>query len=178
RALFGYVMSTRKGFPMPPSTILSSAERRFLQKLLHATPASQQQKQSFSIDGGDAANALLENLATHSKLSLESHHEDVWMSFPLVLKEDEFHTLQLQLGAPQIFEYGPSKRPWRLHLDPPMVLLDTQGAPTQMQVRELSSGGLLIEFLDGQKPPTKVAAHLPLPGAPSVPFTATLIRAS
>jgi hypothetical protein len=171
-------MTTRKGFPMPPSSVLSSEERRFLQKLLHASPADQRQKQTFDIDGGEAANALLENLATHSKLSLEAHHEDVWMSFPVELKEDEFHTLQLQLGAPQIFEYGPDRRPWRLRLDPPLPLLNTKNGPTQMQVRELSSGGLLIEFLDGQKPPLKLAAHLPLPGTPAVPFKATLVRSS
>lgn len=164
---------------MSNHSILSNDERHYLRKLLKSeTTPGKRESRDFQIDGGEAGNALLAGLASHSKLTMESHFDDCWMSFPLQLAEDELHALQLKLGAPKIFEYGPNQRPWRLHLDPPITLLDARGADTGLQAQQLSPNGLLVELGTTDAPPCELALCLPLPGREPIPFKAVLVRST
>ena len=61
---------------------------------------------AFKVDGGPLANALLTRLGLHANLSLEAKLDRCHVSFPLQLVEDELHGLQLEMGAPNIFEEG------------------------------------------------------------------------
>lgn len=160
---------------MSDTSSLSEDERDFIQKLL-IKPALGQPLQAprFRVDGGDQANALLSRLAENSQLSLEAHFDDHWLSIPLQLVEDEFHTLHLQLGAPHMFENGPTQRPWRLHLPQPILLEDQHGEPSTLSVRELSPSGLLVS--SPSKAPLHFTLWLPLPGEDSIPLRGKRVR--
>lgn len=162
---------------MSKPSVLSPEERSFLARLLTSDTPALPSERSFMIDGGETGNSLLSSLATHSKMSLESRFPDFWMSFPLTLAEDEFHALQLTLGAPRIYEYGPNQRPWRLHLDTPLVLQDADGRPTELRVRELSPNGLLLDLSASDAAPTQFSLWLPLPDQDPVEIRGTLVRA-
>lgn len=163
---------------MSKQAVLSAEERIFLTKLLTSDAPATPVERSFAIDGGETGNALLTSLATHSKLSMESHFPDCWMSFPLSLAEDEFHALRLKLGAPRIYEYGPNQRPWRLHLDTPIGLLDAQGGETGLQVHELSPNGMLVDVSASGSAPTQFSLWLPLPEQDRLEVRGTLVRAT
>jgi hypothetical protein len=160
-----------------PSTVLSAEERTFLAKLLTSEAPVASTERSFSIDGGEAGNALLSSLATHSEMTLESHFQDFWMSFPVSLAEDEFHALRLKLGAPRIYDHGPNKRPWRLHLDSPITLQDANGEDTPLRIHELSPNGMLVDVAALDAAPTRLQLWLPLPDQERVEISATLVRA-
>lgn len=162
---------------MSKSAVLSSEERTFLAKLLTSDASVVSAERSFMIDGGETGNALLSSLATHSRMTLESHFPHCWMSFPLSLAEDEFHALRLKFGAPRIYEYGPNKRPWRLHLDMPIALKDAHGDATALQVHELSPNGMLVDVSAVATAPSELSLWLPLPGQDSVEIRGTLVRA-
>lgn len=161
---------------MSKPTVLSPEERTFLARLLTSETPAMPADRSFMIDGGDTGNTLLSGLATHSKMSLESRFADFWMSFPLTLAEDEFHALHLTLGAPRIYEYGPNQRPWRLHLDTPIVLQDANGEPTALRVRELSPSGMLVDLSATDTAPIQFVLWLPLPDQDPVQIRCTLVR--
>lgn len=162
---------------MSKSAVLSAEERSFLARLLTSDTPVQATERSFMIDGGEAGNALLSSLATHSELSLESHFSEFWMSFPLELAEDEFHALRLTLGAPRIYDHGPNKRPWRLHLDTPILLQDASGQDTELKVHELSPNGMLVDVSAVRTAPVELTAWLPLSEQESVEIRGTLVRA-
>lgn len=155
--------------------VLSRDERAFLQKLLGETPQMPGVSRSFRIDGGEAGNALLERLAMHSSLTLESQAENYRLSFPLELQEDEFHSLQISLGTPRIFEHGPTQRPWRVHLDPAPALLDANGAATHLHVLEMSPSGLLLDLGEGHMP-ERFSLWLALPDQEPIPIRGSLAR--
>lgn len=160
-----------------PSAVLSAEERKFLAGLLTSETAMVAAERSFAIDGGEAGNALLSSLGTHSEMTLESHFPDFWMSFPLSLAEDEFHALRLKFGAPRIYEYGPNKRPWRLHLDNPIALQNAEGQATPMRIHELSPNGMLVDVAGVGSAPAELALWLPLPEQDPVEIRGTLVRA-
>lgn len=160
---------------MADQSSLSKDERDFIQQLLiNPVLGKPLQAPRFRVDGGEQANALLARLADHSQLSLESHFDDHWLSFPLQLMEDEFHTLHLQLGAPSIFEDGPVQRPWRLHLKQAIPLQDEAGEASDLLVRELSPNGLLIS--SPGKAPLHFSLWLPLPGQDPIPLHGKRVR--
>ncbi|MET1076883.1 MAG: PilZ domain-containing protein [Pseudomonas sp.] len=160
---------------MSDQSPLSQDERDFIRQLLvNPVLGKPVQTPSFRVDGGDQANALLARLAANTQLSLESHFDDHWMSFPLQLVEDEFHALHLQMGAPCIYENGPVLRPWRLHLDEPIALQDDEGGDPCLAVRELSPNGLLIS--SPGKAPLHFSLWLPLPGQEPIPLQAKRVR--
>lgn len=119
---------------------------------------------TFTVDGGPLANALLGRLGQHAQLSLEAQLGNYRMAFPLQLVEDEMHNLQLELGAPSIFEDGVIRRPWRLALPQPLYLLDEHGATTSLRVNEISPGSLLLSQAAGDELPEQFCLWLPLPG--------------
>ncbi|WP_068829775.1 hypothetical protein [Pseudomonas sp. BMS12] len=131
---------------------------------------------AFKVDGGPLANALLARLGLHAQLSLEAQLEHCRMSFPLHLVEDELHGLQLEMGAPSIFEEGAVLRPWRLTLKKPLALRAANGKASTMRVLELAPGSLLLQTSDGHPPPELFDLWLALPGAESMPIHGQLIR--
>lgn len=156
--------------------VLSRDERAFLQKLLgEAAQSAPGSPRSFRIDGGESGNALLTRLAQHSSLSLESQGEDFRLSFPLELEQDEFHSLQINLGTPRIFEHGPTQRPWRVHMEPAPALLDANGSPTHLRVLELSPSGLLLDIGEGHMP-ERFSLWLALPEQEPIPIRGSLAR--
>jgi hypothetical protein len=106
---------------------------------------------------------LLKRLANGGKLTLEARIEGQSLTFPLTLMGDEPDNLQLQIGAPEILEHGPITRPWRLHLEQPMVLMTPDNGSTGLQVWELSLDGALIQAVDGAELPISFNLLLPLP---------------
>ena len=131
---------------------------------------------TFKVDGGPLANALLCRLGLSGQLALEARLEHYRMSFPLVLVEDELHGLQLEMGAPSIFEEGAVLRPWRLILAEQLPLQDANGQPAPLRALELAPGSLLVQMDDQLPPPEQFDLWLALPGADSMPIQGRLIR--
>lgn len=149
---------------MAEQTILSKDELTFIRKLMqrNGTPSAERTT-GFRIDGGAQSNELLLQLAARANLSLQAEFEDFRMSFPLQLKEDELHSLDLQLAPPVIYERGPTTRAWRLHLDQPLALLKNDGGESSLSVHELSPHGLLVDAGKDRKPPKHFHLRLALP---------------
>ncbi|MEK1905161.1 MAG: hypothetical protein AAAB13_05240 [Pseudomonas sp.] len=131
---------------------------------------------TFTVDGGPLANALLGRLGQHAQLSLEAQLGNYRMAFPLQLVEDEMHNLQLELGAPSIFEDGIIRRPWRLALPQPLHLLDEHGAVTSLRVNEISPGSLLLSQEGDGELPEQFCLWLPLPGHEPMAINGLRIR--
>ncbi len=131
---------------------------------------------AFKVDGGPLANALLSRLGLHAELSLQAQLEHCRISFPLMLVEDELHGLQLEMGAPNIYEEGAVLRPWRLTLRKPLALRQANGKSSHMRVLELAPGSLLLEASNGHPLPEQFDLWLALPGAESMPIHGQLIR--
>ena len=124
---------------MAEETILSKDELTFIRQLMQRNGGSGNERSTgFRIDGGARSNELLMQLAARANLSLQAEFEDFRMSFPLQLREDELHSLDLQLAPPVIYERGPTTRAWRLHLDEPLPLLESDGGESPLSVHELS----------------------------------------
>jgi len=149
---------------MAEQTILSKDELTFIRKLMQRNgPPSAERTTGFRIDGGAQSNELLLQLAARANLSLQAEFEDFRMSFPLQLKEDELHSLDLQLAPPVIYERGPTTRAWRLHLEQPLALLKNDGGESSLSVHELSPHGLLVDAGKDRKPPKHFHLRLALP---------------
>lgn len=160
-----------------PKTELTSAELAYINKLVSSSRAEPgEARTGFRVDGGEHANGLLLQLAAKANLTLEAELEDYCMSFPLQLTEDEFHTIQLQLAPPTIYERGPVLRAWRLQLDKPLPLLSDDGSETALSVHELSPSGLLVDTGAKQKAPKHLHMRLALPGEDSFQIDAHRIR--
>jgi len=130
---------------------------------------------AFKVDGGPLANALLARLGGHAKLSLEAQMGDCRMTFPLQMVEDELHGLQLEMGAPSIFEDGRIRRPWRLELDEPLTLRDRSGEDSTLLVYEIAPDSLVLGS-PMLEPPERFSLWLPLPGFDSLPIKGRRIR--
>lgn len=138
---------------MAERTVLTSDELAFINKLMtRAASGTGERASGFHLDGGPQSNELLLELATHAELSLEAKTADFRLSFPVQLKEDEFHSLHLHLAPPVIFERGPITRAWRLQLEQPLSLLKSDGGKSPLRVRELSSHGLLVDAGNARVP--------------------------
>lgn len=129
---------------MQDTHLLTSEELDFIQDLPR-TPPGPVQTPSLQVDGGTQIKALLTRLAASDQLTIEAHFNGERVTFPLNLVEDEFHSLSLTLGLPQVVEQGASERPWRLQLDTPIALQDENGEPTHLWLHSLSTTGMLVE---------------------------------
>lgn len=134
---------------MQPDTLLTQDELDYIQDVQHspqfdvADPMT-----SLLVNGDSRIQSLLTRLVAHEQVTLQAYVDNQQISIPLQLIEDEFHTLQLQLGAPDIYEVGPRLRPWRLTLDPPCPLLDAHGALSGLWVCDISVKGVQVQIRD------------------------------
>lgn len=164
---------------MSEQSALSSEELDFLRQVFSSQLIGKPLHiPSFKVDGGALANALLSRLGRHAQLNLQARMDNYSMSFPLQLVEDEMQSLQLELGAPSIYEEGAIRRPWRLVLDAPLVLQDQDGAETGLLVHEVAPDSLLIGSHTDAALPDNFSLWLPLPGLEPMPVKARRIRAS
>jgi len=139
---------------MQADALLTQDELDFIRTMQHASqPSSAESVSRLMVNDGSDIKDLLTRLIAQEQVTLQAQFENQQMSFPLQLVEDEFHSLQLQLGAPNIYEDGPNVRPWRLTLDTPVPLEDELGLSNGLWVREISFKGVLLEVRDQPEPP-------------------------
>jgi hypothetical protein len=163
---------------MQDSTLLTSEELDFLQDLQSPPrPQGPMQTPSLRVDGGTQTKALLTRLAASDQLTIEAHFNGERVTFPLQLVEDEFHSLSLEIGEPQVVEQGPSERPWRLHLTPAIELVDEHGKPSGLWLHTVSTTGLLVEVRH-QLVPNSFTYWLPQAGAAPIRLQGVLARRS
>lgn len=156
--------------------LLTSEELDFIQDLPLAPPGPAQTP-SLKVEGGAQTKALLTRLAATDQLTIEAHFNGERVTFPLQLVEDEFHSLSLSLGSPQVVEQGAPERPWRLHLKQPIALLDEQGKPNGMWLHEVSTTGMLVEVRH-QLVPNNCTLWLPQAGGEPIRLQGILARRS
>lgn len=162
---------------MAEESVLTMDELAYINRLVNRPGAEVAVPRSgFRIDGGPQSNELLARLATQSELSLQAKFDDFSMSFPLMLKEDEFHNLDLQLAPPIIYENGPVERAWRLQLEEPLPLLADDGSESSLSVHELSPHGLLVDAGKQRKPPKRFHLRLALPDEAPLEIEASRVR--
>ncbi len=163
---------------MQDPRILTREELEFLQDLQGAArPNGPMQTPSLRVDGGTQTKDLLTRLAASDQLTIEAHFNGERVTFPLQLVEDEFHSMSLEIGAPQVIEQGPSERPWRLNIEPAVELVDEQGNPSGMWLHSLSTTGLLMEVRH-QTVPNSFTLWLPQAGAEPLRLQGILARRS
>ncbi|WP_213875242.1 hypothetical protein [Pseudomonas sp. dw_358] len=154
---------------MEPEALLTQDELDFIRKMSSSPPLNVgEASASLTVNGGLQVKDLLTRLAAHENVTIQAQFENQQMSFPLELVEDEFHAMHLHLGAPSIYEDGPSIRPWRLTLSKPIALHDDNGVETDFLVREISFKGVLLELNPLLPPPAEFSlwfrpeGHAPL----------------
>ena len=139
---------------MQADALLTQDELDFIQSVHHSPQLNRvDPNSSLRLNGRSEVQALLTRLVANERVSVQAQFDNQQMSFPLLLVEDEFHALHLQLGAPSIYEDGPMVRPWRLNLETPVMLEDQLGLSSGLKVREISFTGVLLELPEGRKPP-------------------------
>lgn len=140
---------------MQANALLTQDELDFIRNMHHTfQPTPAEDVSRLMLNGDSDVKDLLTRLIAQEQVTLQAQFENQQMSFPLQLVEDEFHSLQLQLGAPKIYEEGPMVRPWRLTLDSPVPLEDELGLSAGLWVREVSFKGILLEVRDQLEPPS------------------------
>lgn len=140
---------------MQANALLTQDELDFIRSMQQAPqPSSAESLSRLMVNAGSEIKSLLTQLIAQEQVTLQAQFDNHQMTFPLHLVEDEFHSLQLQLGAPHIYEEGPMARPWRLTLATPLALEDELGLSTGLWVREISFKGVLLEIRDQPKPPS------------------------
>jgi hypothetical protein len=159
---------------MHKEPLLSADELAYIRSLLGEADGARLDASNFIIDSNPQTQALLAALGSRAQLSLEAQIGSQRLAFPLRLVEDQFHALHLKLEAPRIFEQGPVDRPWRLHLNRPLALLDELGETSDLRVHELSPNGVLLEV--SGVAPARFELALPLPGAKPIPLRGRLAR--
>jgi len=159
---------------MQDDPLLTTDELAYIRSLLDEGEGARLDASNFLIDSSPQTQALLAALGSRAQLSLEAQIGHQRLTFPLQLVEDEFQALHLKLEAPRIFEQGPVDRPWRLHLNKPVALLDDLGEATDLRVHELSPNGVLVEIAGVA--PARFELALPLPGAKPIPLRGRLVR--
>jgi hypothetical protein len=161
---------------MSEQSTLSSEELKFIREVFNSQLVGKPVSiPAFKVDGGLQANTLLVRLGSHAQLTLEAQMDDCRMTFPLQMVEDELHGLQLEMGAPSIFQDGQVSRPWRLELDEPLTLRDGKGGESGLLVYELAPTSLVLGSPMAE-PPEKFSLWLPLPGFDSLPIKGQRIR--
>lgn len=162
---------------MMEETVLTRDELAYINRLINRAGADTAvSRTGFRIDGGPQPNELLVRLASQAGLSLQAKFTDFTLSFPLQLKEDELHNLNLQLAPPLIYEHGSVTRAWRLHLEEPLALLTSDGSESALSVHELSSHGLLVNADKHHKPPKHFHLRLALPDDAPLEIEASRVR--
>lgn len=139
---------------MQANALLTQDELDFIRTMQHSSlPSPAESVSRLMVSGGSDIKNLLTRLIADEQVTLQAQFDNHQMTFPLHLVEDEFHALQLQLGAPRIYEEGPMVRPWRLTLESPLALEDDLGLSTGLWVREISFKGVLVDVRDQPEPP-------------------------
>lgn len=132
---------------MQAEALLTQDELDFIQSMQRSPQLNLADPMSSLLVNGDRRiQSLLTRLVANEQVTLQAQFNNQQISFPLQLVEDEFHALHLQLGSPEIYEDGPSLRPWRLSLEQPCALLDAQGQDSGLWVRDISFKGTLLEI--------------------------------
>lgn len=162
---------------MQRNALLTQDELDFIQTMQHSPQLNvEDATSSLLVNGGSQIKALLARLIAHEQVTIQAQFENQQMNFPLQLVEDEFHALHLQLGAPSIYEDGPTARPWRLVLDQPLALEDDKGRAKALKVREISCQDVLIENGGTTKPPKRFSLWFKPKGHEPIALRATLER--
>ncbi|MDU9390542.1 hypothetical protein ACIP1T_04285 [Pseudomonas japonica] len=139
---------------MQADALLTQDELDFIQSV-HRSPQLNRvdPNSTLRLNGRSDVQQLLTRLVANEQVTVQAQLDNQQMSFPLLLVEDEFHALHLQVGAPSIYEEGAVVRPWRLSLDTPVMLEDQLGLSSGLKVREISFKGVLLELPPGRKAP-------------------------
>jgi len=139
---------------MQADALLTQDELDFIQSV-HRSPQLNRvdPNATLHLNGRRDVQQLLTRLVANEQVTVQAQLDNQQMSFPLVLVEDEFHALHLQLGAPSIYEEGAVTRPWRLTLERPVMLEDQLGLSSGLKVREISFKGVLLELPEGRTAP-------------------------
>ncbi|EIK95271.1 hypothetical protein PMM47T1_17290 [Pseudomonas sp. M47T1] len=162
---------------MPVDALLTQDELDFIRTMQHNPQLNvRDTTASLLVNGGTQIRDLLTRLVANEQVTIQAQFENQQMSFPLQLVEDEFHAVHLKLGAPSIYEDGPMVRPWRLVLNTPVMLEDNRGRLTHYLAREISFKGVLLEVLNGHKPPRRFSLWFNPEGHEPLPLRGTLER--
>ncbi|WP_027896036.1 hypothetical protein [Zestomonas thermotolerans] len=157
-------------------SILTQEELDFIRSLQDAPQVPTTRSQLLILEGGDRTKKLLTQLASEEQLTIEAHIDNQRITFPVRVVTDEHEGLHLQLGAPTIVEQHVADRPWRLHFEPPVNLIDAVGKSTSMWLHELSQSGLLVELRERKQAPEHLALWLPVDGQQPLELTGNLVR--
>ncbi|WP_434456447.1 PilZ domain-containing protein [Stutzerimonas urumqiensis] len=162
---------------MADQNILSSEELEFIGSLMgtngRGTPTA---TASFRVDGGPQSNDFLMRLVGNAGLTLQAQFDQYCLAFSMHLAQDEFHSLQMTLSAPTIYERGPVPRAWRLQLETPLPLLEVDGSRSPLSVKELSPSGLLVRNKPSRSAPERFHLMLALPEGEALPVDARRVR--
>lgn len=162
---------------MTGDPLLTQTELDYIQQLTSTkSRPTRQRGHSPRLDISDQLGELLSRLSGSDQLSIDTHHDNEHLSFPLHLVQDDPLHSRLELGAPLITEQGRHERPWRLKLATPLQLLDEDDAPLAMQVLELSHNGMLVDDGTLSPPDKKLAVQLLLPSQHRIQLRAVLAR--
>ena len=141
---------------MQAQALLTQDELDFIQDMQHSPQLNLADSMSSLLVNGDRnVQELLARLVANEHVTLQAHYNNQQISFPLQLVEDEFHAVHLQLGSPEIFEDGPTLRPWRLSLEQPIALLDAHGKQSGLWIRDISTKGTLVQVRDLPEAPVR-----------------------
>ncbi len=162
---------------MQADALLTQDELDYIQSV-HRSPQLNRvdPTSSLRLNGRSDVQQLLTRLVANEQVTVQAKVDNQHMSFPLLLVEDEFHALHLQLGAPSIYEEGAVVRPWRLSLDQPVMLEDQLGLSSGLKVREISFKGVLVELPQGKKPPKSFNLWFAPDGIAPIALRGTLQR--
>ena len=162
---------------MQADALLNQDELDFIQNMQYSPQLNLADPMaSLLLNGDRQLKDLLTRLVASDQVTLQAHYNNQQLSFPLQLVEDEFHALHLQLGSPDIFEDGPTLRPWRLSLESPAPLLDDQGKPSRLWVRDISFKGVLLELRDMAQAPTEFSLRFAPDGMSPIRIQGVLRR--
>lgn len=141
---------------MQAEALLTQDELDFIQNMQHLPQLNLADPSlGLLVNGDPQLKDLLTRLVANEQVTLQAQYNNQQLSFPLQLVEDEFHALHLQLGSPNIYEDGPTLRPWRLSLDTPAALINENGQASGLWVRDISFKGALLELRGLPKPPAR-----------------------
>ncbi len=142
--------------------LLNQEELDFLLEVMETRlPDGLPRHPQFSVDGGEAGNAMLVRLAASSELQMTALFRSHKLVFPLQLVQDEFGKLTLELRPPRIYEQGPTVRQWRLEPSIPLRLIAADGSTTELEIAQLSQSSALIR--SSERAPEHVKGFIELP---------------
>lgn len=163
---------------MHDQPLLTSSELEFL-RLLHEQPGGREpiSTTQLQVEDGMQFEGLLAGCAAQEKLTIEAHFANQRLSFTPELVQDAEHEQHLRLGTPLIFDEGVTLRAWRSPLLQPLALQQTNSAPSDMWLHQLSMSGLLLEHrAPHATPPAHLSLTLPLAGFPPIAINGSFVR--